>query len=67
MFIVLLNFPPTKVKPVNSGKDTTRGLSVVSTKVSFRGWQDEAPSFTFKVSDVPYEILKEQPGLRPAP
>ena len=23
--------------------------------------------FTFKVSDVAYEVLKEQPGLRPAP
>lgn len=31
------------------------------------GWLDGAPSFTFKVSDVAYEILKEQPGLRPAP
>jgi predicted DNA-binding protein (MmcQ/YjbR family) len=31
------------------------------------GWQDDAPSFTFKVSDIAYELLKEQPGLRPAP
>ncbi len=31
------------------------------------GWQDEEPSFTFKVSDIAYEVLKEQPGLRPAP
>ena len=23
--------------------------------------------FTFKVSDIAYEVLKEQPGLRPAP
>jgi predicted DNA-binding protein (MmcQ/YjbR family) len=31
------------------------------------GWEDEAASFTFKVSEIAYEILKEQPGLRPAP
>ena len=31
------------------------------------GWQDDKPSFTFKVSDIAYEMLKEQPGLRPAP
>jgi len=31
------------------------------------GWQDGEPSFTFKVSDTSYEILKEMPGLRPAP
>jgi predicted DNA-binding protein (MmcQ/YjbR family) len=31
------------------------------------GWQLDEPSFTFKVSDLAYEILKEQPGLRPAP
>jgi predicted DNA-binding protein (MmcQ/YjbR family) len=31
------------------------------------GWHDDEPSFTFKVSDIAYEILKEQPGLRPAP
>jgi predicted DNA-binding protein (MmcQ/YjbR family) len=31
------------------------------------GWQDDAPSFTFKVSDISYEMLKGQPGLRPAP
>ncbi len=30
------------------------------------GWQDR-PAFTFKVSDIAYEVLKEQPGLRPAP
>lgn len=28
---------------------------------------DDVPGFTFKVSDVSYEILREQPGLRPAP
>jgi len=31
------------------------------------GWQDDEPSFTFKVSEIAYEMLKEQPGLRPAP
>lgn len=25
------------------------------------------PAFTFKVSDVSYELLRNQPGLRPAP
>jgi predicted DNA-binding protein (MmcQ/YjbR family) len=25
------------------------------------------PRFTFKVTDIAYEILKDQPGLRPAP
>lgn len=31
------------------------------------GPAEVAPSFTFKVSDIGYEMLKEQPGLRPAP
>jgi predicted DNA-binding protein (MmcQ/YjbR family) len=31
------------------------------------GWQDDEAGFTFKVSDISYEMLKEQPGLRPAP
>lgn len=31
------------------------------------GWQNDEPSFTFKVSDISYEMLKEQSGLRPAP
>ena len=31
------------------------------------GWNDEAPAFTFKVSALSYEVLKVQPGLRPAP
>src|SRR6185312_1475567 len=30
------------------------------------GWQPAAPIFTFKVSDIAYEMLKEQAGLRPA-
>src|SRR5437868_1011837 len=28
---------------------------------------DVKPHVTFKVSDIAYEILKDQPGLRPAP
>jgi len=31
------------------------------------GWADGGAGFTFKVTDISYEILKEQPGLRPAP
>lgn len=31
------------------------------------GWQESSPSFTFKVSALAYEMLKEMPGLRPAP
>jgi len=31
------------------------------------GWQDDEPSFTFKVSEISYEMLKDMPGLRPAP
>lgn len=32
------------------------------------GWDGGGePRFTFKVSEVAYEFLKEQPGLRPAP
>jgi predicted DNA-binding protein (MmcQ/YjbR family) len=31
------------------------------------GWSDDEPRFTFKTSDLSYELLKEQPGLRPAP
>ena len=31
------------------------------------GWGDGEAGFTFKVSDLSYEILKDQPGLRPAP
>ena len=30
-------------------------------------WQQEEPSFSFKVSDISFEVLQEQPGLRPAP
>ncbi len=31
------------------------------------GWGDGQPAFTFKVSEHAYEILRDQPGLRPAP
>jgi predicted DNA-binding protein (MmcQ/YjbR family) len=32
------------------------------------GWDDgEGLAVTFKVSDIAYDILREQPGLRPAP
>lgn len=32
------------------------------------GWDDGAePRITFKTSDMAYELLKEEPGLRPAP
>lgn len=31
------------------------------------GWNDEEEGFTFKVSDISFEILKNQAGLRPAP
>jgi predicted DNA-binding protein (MmcQ/YjbR family) len=31
------------------------------------GWGEKNPAFTFKVSDIAYEMLKERPGLRPAP
>lgn len=30
------------------------------------GWQ-EKPAFTFKVTPFEYEVLRDQPGLRPAP
>ena len=31
------------------------------------GWDNDEPRFTFKTSELSYEILKEQAGLRPAP
>ncbi len=41
----------------------------VSDKVfAIGGWEKtESPAFTFKVSDISFEILKDLPGLRPAP
>ncbi len=31
------------------------------------GWDEAIPAVTFKVSWMSFEVLKEQPGLRPAP
>lgn len=31
------------------------------------GWSDGEDAFTFKVSELAFEILREQPGVRPAP
>ena len=31
------------------------------------GWADDQPAYTFKTSELSFEILKEQKGLRPAP
>ena len=31
------------------------------------GWGKDAPAFTFKVSPLAFEMLREMPGLRPAP
>ena len=31
------------------------------------GWDDGEPNITFKVSDIAYEAMRSQPGLRPAP
>jgi len=31
------------------------------------GWADEEAAFTFKVTEIAYEMLRDQPGLRPAP
>jgi predicted DNA-binding protein (MmcQ/YjbR family) len=39
----------------------------VGGKVFVIGGGDEKPAFSFKVSDIDFEMLKEQPGLRPAP
>lgn len=31
------------------------------------GWNDGRDAFTFKASDIAYEVLQDQPGIRPAP
>lgn len=31
------------------------------------GWVDDEPGYTFKVSPWAFEVLSDQPGLRPAP
>ncbi|CDO60472.1 Mll3428 protein [Candidatus Phaeomarinobacter ectocarpi] len=30
-------------------------------------WEDKEPAFTFKVTDIGFEVLPQQPGVRPAP
>ena len=31
------------------------------------GWSDGDAAFTFKAGDIAYEVLKDEPGIRPAP
>lgn len=31
------------------------------------GWNEGRDAYTFKVSDIAYEVLQDQPGIRPAP
>jgi predicted DNA-binding protein (MmcQ/YjbR family) len=31
------------------------------------GWEADREAYTFKVSDIAFEVLKDQPGCRPAP
>jgi predicted DNA-binding protein (MmcQ/YjbR family) len=31
------------------------------------GWGDGEAAYTFKAGDIAYEMMKDQPGLRPAP
>jgi predicted DNA-binding protein (MmcQ/YjbR family) len=31
------------------------------------GWNDGADAFTFKASEIAFEVLQDTPGLRPAP
>lgn len=31
------------------------------------GWADDRPAFTFKVSEIAYDVLQDMPGCRPAP
>lgn len=31
------------------------------------GWNNGEPGFTFKVSKMSFEVMKDEPGLRPAP
>jgi predicted DNA-binding protein (MmcQ/YjbR family) len=48
-----------KVFAIGTGRTAAGGKTV--------GGNAERPSVTFKVSGIAYEMLKEQPGLRPAP
>ena len=31
------------------------------------GWNDGADAFTFKAGDIAFEVLQQEPGIRPAP
>lgn len=31
------------------------------------GWAEDMPAFTFKTSEFMFDVLKDEPGLRPAP
>ncbi len=31
------------------------------------GWNEGADAFTFKASDIAYQVLQDEPGIRPAP
>ena len=31
------------------------------------GWAEDAPAFTFKVTELGFEVLSDSPGLRPEP
>jgi predicted DNA-binding protein (MmcQ/YjbR family) len=31
------------------------------------GWANDRPAFTFKTTELSFEVLSDQPGLRPAP
>ncbi len=31
------------------------------------GWNKDTDAFTFKVSEIAFEVLRDQPGIRPAP
>ncbi len=59
-----------------------RGLPATSYVMQWRGshvwkvggklfaiglWAGDEPAYTFKVSDFSFEIMRDQPGLRPAP
>ncbi|MEB8385952.1 MmcQ/YjbR family DNA-binding protein [Rhodobacteraceae bacterium KMM 6894] len=40
----------------------------VDTKVfAIGGWAEGQDAYTFKVSDIAWEVLRDQPGIRPAP
>ena len=56
--------------PVTSYVMQWRGCHVwkVGGKVfAIGGWADGEAAFTFKVNGIAYEMMKDQPGLRPAP